>query len=68
MEKFYGKEGVDFRRVVAIAFEMVADHGLQRFGLDIWPGQTSTVEQHFLNVIRKTVAVPNTKMRELVPA
>ena len=52
--------------VVSISLEMTADHGLEAFALDIRPGKTTAVEQHFLNVASEGIPVPDAEMEGFV--
>src|SRR5208283_915747 len=68
VDKFQSQQLVDFRRIVAATFRMPIDDGFDRPALEVWPGKALRVKQHFLNVPREPVSVPDAEMAKLMPA
>ncbi len=68
MEELQCKERVNLRGIVAISFDVVAHQRLDLMLLDIRTRQGARIQKNFLNVFGESLAIPNSKMVELVPA
>src|SRR2546426_2043438 len=68
MQEFQGQHRVDFGGVVPVSLEVALHYGLEPIPFEVRPGKASWVQQHFTNIPREGVAVPDPKMVELVPS
>src|SRR5436309_13307753 len=68
MQQLQGQYLVDCRGVVAVSFQVAPYNSLEGCALEIWPRKGARIEQHFTNVRRQGIAVPDAEMAELVPA
>ena len=67
MQELQGQYLVDLGGVVPISLDVAPQDGLEPFGLEVWPRKGSGIKEHFPNVSGKSVPVPDSEMRELVP-
>ena len=66
MNKFQGQQLMDLGGVVPVTLEVTPNHLLQPFSFNIWPAKTARVEQHFPNISRECISVPDPEMEDLV--
>src|SRR5882672_3459359 len=62
------QDAMNVERVVLAPADVVLHHPLQAGALEIRPAQRARIKQHFLQVIRQRVAIPDAEVIELVPA
>ncbi len=68
MQEFQREHFVDLEGVVPVALEVSPHHGLKSVPFEVRPRKRPRVEQHLSNVLGEGIAIPNSKMVELVPA
>src|SRR5271157_7681 len=68
VRKLQGEHLVNLSGVVAVALQVAAHYGFQPLAVQVWPGKSARVKEHFLNVSGEPVPVPNPEMVILVTA
>ena len=58
---------MDFCGVVSVSLDVAPNDALDSIPFEVWTGKCPRIEQHFLNVLREGIPVPDAEMVELVP-
>ncbi len=68
MDEFQRQYLMDFGGVVPVSFDVTSHHRFEGIPLEVRPGKSSWVEQHFANVLGKEIPVPDPEMGKFVSA
>jgi len=62
-----GQQSRDLGGVVPVPFEVMGDHGLQGFSVDVGPGKGAGIKQNLLHIPGEDITIPESEVAELVP-
>src|SRR6267154_3409281 len=68
MKKFEGQHLVDLEGVVSVALDVSLNNSLNPLRLEIGPGKTPRIQEHFSNIAGQGIPVPHAKVMKFVPA
>jgi hypothetical protein len=68
MQQFQCQEVMNLVGIVAEPAEVALDYRPNPLGVEIPSTERPGIQQHFADVIRKNIAIPDAKMVKLVPA
>lgn len=68
VEQLQSQQLMDLGGVVLVSFKVATYHSFQTRSLDVRPGECPVIQEHFTNVFRKLVPIPDPEMQQLMPA
>ena len=68
MDEFESQRFVDLVGVVPVALQVSCNDFLQPLSFNIRPAKTARIKQHFPDISRERIPVPEPEMKDLVPS